>query len=328
MNSTEDRLRAAARAAADTVPPGSAPPLHLPAAPGHRRGHLRRHVTGMPVAAPVAAAVAVAAVVTLSLVVTSGSSRPGTGHAPGGPGAASVTPSPTLNPTSSPPPSPPPGPAAQAVLASIPPYYVALTGYSGQQQHAVIRATATGAVVATVPLPQPYGTFSWVSAAADGRTFALAAQPWRNTGGGTDSSREPTKFFLLRLDAAGHPVRGITLLATLAPLPMPAEPSGVWVDGIAFSPDGTKLAVAADSFPPQSGVVEYPENPKIVVYSVATGSATQWEWPGTGLIGNDKPLGSPLSLAADGRTLAFQFGAADGTVEVRLCSTQPRLAAA
>ena len=30
MISTEERLRAATRAAADTVPPGSAPPLRLP----------------------------------------------------------------------------------------------------------------------------------------------------------------------------------------------------------------------------------------------------------------------------------------------------------
>ncbi len=34
--STEERLRAAARAAADTVAPGSAPPLRLPAGPEGR----------------------------------------------------------------------------------------------------------------------------------------------------------------------------------------------------------------------------------------------------------------------------------------------------
>ena len=66
-------------------------------------------------------------------------------------------------------------PAARAAaLASVPPYYVALTGYAGRRQHAVVRASATGAVLATITAPKPYRTLTWVSGAADDRTFVLA----------------------------------------------------------------------------------------------------------------------------------------------------------
>jgi hypothetical protein len=301
MNTIEERLRAATHAAADTVPADSAPPLTLPARSGRRGLALWLHLPAWRFLAPVAAAAAVAAVVALSVVVTSGSPHPG----PVLPGAAhSATPS--SGSTPSPAPSPPSA-AAQAALASVPPYYVALTGQQGIQSEAVIRATATGAVLGTVKAPAPYGTFDWVSAAADDRTFALAAQPWHNTGDGVDSNNEPTKFFLLRLNAAGHQ-------AALTALPVPAEAASVWVDGIALSPDASRLAVIAEQYWPQV-------NPKIEVFSVATGSVTEWEWPGDGNIGNQKPLGSPLSWAADGRTLAFQIGPANGTIEVRLLDT-------
>ena len=41
---------------------------------------------------------------------------------------------------------------------------------------AVVRATASGAALATITAPHPYGTFTGVTAAADNRTFVLAAQ--------------------------------------------------------------------------------------------------------------------------------------------------------
>ena len=72
--STEERLRAATRAAADTVAPGSAPPLQLPddpaAGPHARwRGRARRWLRAL---TPLAAAAAVAAAVIVSLALTSG----------------------------------------------------------------------------------------------------------------------------------------------------------------------------------------------------------------------------------------------------------------
>jgi hypothetical protein len=85
MNTIEERIRAAARAAADTVEPDSVPPLGLPAAPGRR--WLRRGrsagATRTPWAvrlAPVAAALAVIAIVITMVTVSrteSGSSGRG-----------------------------------------------------------------------------------------------------------------------------------------------------------------------------------------------------------------------------------------------------------
>jgi hypothetical protein len=76
----------------------------------------------------------------------------------------------------------------QAVaMGPVPQYYVALelTG-SGEccrpglwyapRTQAAVRVTATGAALATISPPRPYGTFTGVSAAADNRTFVLAAQ--------------------------------------------------------------------------------------------------------------------------------------------------------
>jgi len=304
MNTVEERLRAATHAAADTVPPGSAPSLRLPLPRGQRSvlaGPWRR-VARIRLMAPLAAAAAV-----VGLVAAAGILADGTPHSTiAGTPASPVTQKHHSSGTAVPSTTPSLGPAAQ-ILASVPPYYVVLTGFSGEKQQAEIRSTVTGALLGTVTPPQPYGTFTWVSAAADDHTFALAAQPWHNGGDGIDASNEPTKFFLLRLDAAGH-------LAGLTALPIPAEPASVWVDGIALSPDASRLAVAADQYSPEV-------NPKVEVFTLATGSMTEWEWPGTGVIGNNKPVGSPLSWAADGRTLAFQIGPANGTIEVRLLDT-------
>ena len=75
MNAIEDRLRAATRAAAGTVAPGSAPPLRLPGepdtAPGWRRGPRLRTGRNWPRwLTPLAAAAAVVAVVTASLAIS------------------------------------------------------------------------------------------------------------------------------------------------------------------------------------------------------------------------------------------------------------------
>ena len=168
MNTIEDRLRAAVQAAAGTVAPGSAPPLNLPGQPGRpggarasapqrlaalgrpagrrRLGHRRdRRLAGHHWRRH-------------SRTPAPGRGRPHTGPRPAAPETRAER---------------------AAALASVPPYYLTLTGYSGQpHRRAVIRASATGAVLATVAPPAPYGTFSYVSGAADDRTFALGAQRW------------------------------------------------------------------------------------------------------------------------------------------------------
>jgi hypothetical protein len=288
MKEIEDRHRAAAQAAADTVPLGSAPPLRLPGRSGSRfslPGRLRPG-TGRRLIAPIATAAAVAAVVTVSLVVTDGVPGPRPARSLGGTAASCATgaaPSSTSSTTPS-----AADPSAQAALADIPPYYVVLTRPAATE--AMVRATDTGAVLAALRPPSPYGMFTAVTAAANDRTFVLAAQPSPGSRGG-----RPTRFFLLCLNAAGHPTRGLTAL------PITAGPAEADVTGIALSPDGSRLAVIV-----RQGHGAEPGNSSIVVFTLATGSATEWQWPASGWIGNWKPYGSPLSWTANGQTLAFQ----------------------
>jgi hypothetical protein len=291
MTMVEDRLRAAARAAADTVAPGSAPSLHLPARRGRRLGVPGRRPRGrwLRTMAPLAAAVSVIAVIAASLAITT-SMR---GHPAG---------------TST----------AQSPLASVPQYYIVLTGDTPgtdyQPQHAVVRATATGAVLATVTPPKPFSTFGGVSAAGDGRTFVLAAQTFvmKRVGGGLIQEPSPAKFFLLRLSPGGKTAR-------LTALPLPEIPAGAYIGGIALSPDGSRLAVAFRGVTPPS--VPVAQQPKIEVFTLATGSVRTWVWTGSGTITNNSGgNGEVLSWTADGRTLAFQQWVGN-SIDLRLLDT-------
>jgi hypothetical protein len=295
MNPTEDRLRSAAQAAAGIVAPGSAPPLHLPGQPGRRLGIPRPpHRGGWPRwVAPLAAATAVIAVIAGSLAVTSG-----TGARTHAPKTA----------------------AERAAIASVPPYYLALTGYAGQRHHyAVVRASATGAALATVTPPRPYGTFTHVSGAADDRTFVVAVQRWvPMPSSGNDAAAKRldnsarAKFFLLRFNPVARTAR-------LTALPVPGEPGGEvgesssGLAGMALSPDGSKLAIAIQR--------PAPLPPEIKVANVATGSEQTWVWQGPGWIDDFMETYQPLSWAADGRTLAFQQGHGFTTTGVRLLDT-------
>ena len=316
MKTLEDRIRAATTQTADEITPGSIPPLSLRGrGRSARRTRAdcavsvgRRGARWPRVLIPAAAAASVIAVVAASLALTSGlaggrhaaASRGEGGHS-GTNGARQIV-----------------SPASRAALASVPEFYIAMTpGYMGRNNRAQVRVSATGAILATVRAPAPYNTFSWVTGAADDRTFVLAAQEWTpiapgNAGAAAEKRDDdtPTKFFVLHLSADGRADR-------LNALPIPVQPGSVWVDGIALSPDGSKLAVAVNS---NGGSV--PDiNPSIAVYTMATGAKKQWVWLGGAVIGNNKPWGSPLSWTADGRTLAFQINPANSSIEVRLLNT-------
>jgi hypothetical protein len=281
VTTIEDRLRAATRAAAQTVAPGSAPPLNLPAQPsrdpGGRWPHRRRWAGWL---TPLAAAAAVTAVIagTLTIVGAIGSRSPGqvTAHSGG-----------------------------------IPPYYVALR-YTGNGQccstgrlfsprtYAVVRATWSGAVLATITPPKPYGTFAGVAAAADDRTFVLAAQRDARIPGNLQALQRSyppaTRFFLLRINPASKSVGG---RARLISLRIPAEPVGFDLANFALSPGGTSLAVSSTSG-------------ELQVFDLATGARKTWQPP----IGAAFPYG--LAGAADAmlswqgdHTLAFVW---DGLV--------------
>jgi hypothetical protein len=292
MNVLEDKLRTALRETGEEIVPHSVPPLQLRRA-RHRLG-LPRPTTRRRWSAwlaPVAAAAAVTAVVTGSLAV-SGTLHSQHRHHHRPPIA---------------------GPAG--TLASLPPYYVTLTAHqlsfrSMHPLHAIVRATATGAVLATIRPPAPYRTFGQVAAAGDGHTFVLAAGMWQvaHEGGGTIVNTGPAKLFLLRIGPHGQP-------APLTALPIPREPAHAQISDIALSPDGSRLAIAL-----RGGQGGGP-GPAIQVFTLATGAERAWTWPGGGPITNNAGgNGRVLSWAADDRTLAFQQWAGN-SIDVRVLDT-------
>ena len=288
MITTGDRVRAAARAAADTVPPDSAPPLRLPA-PSRRSRWRSSPRSRLQSLTPLTAAAGVIAVLAASLALTSSL----TGHRTA-PQDRALT---------------------AAELGGVPRHYVALTGPADGARGAVVRATATGRVLATVTPPRPYRAFTFLSGAADGRTFVLAAQRWWRIAPGTRGisaeqrdGNTPVAFFLLRLRRDLGPPQ-------LTALHVPGRLSSGRLSGIALSPDGRTLALSLH-------VAE------IRLIRLASGTSREWTWAGSAQstkewAGNAKPDGAPLSWTADGRTLAFQMWTKSGGItQVRLLNTR------
>lgn len=306
MNTLEDRVRAATRATAAEIAPGSIPPLSLAARRQRRRErHQWSALTGpgdgrsgwRRLLVPAAAAAAVVAVVAAALVVTrtaTGGSRLPAGTFPLAATSTGAT-SAGADATA------PDGSSAARVtqLSALPPYYASLEPgpLSGGSTRAVVRATATGKAVATIKPPSPYSNFEAVTAAADDRTFVLAVDKYTvATRAKPSVPVSPVKFFLLRLDPAAH-------TATLSALPVPGEPADEFVN-IALAPDGSRLAIGLSTATGQ----------EMTVVNLRTGSARTWQGQnqqGTGIQGTyylgGVVLGAnPLSWTADGRTLAFE----------------------
>jgi hypothetical protein len=283
MNSLEDRIRAAAKAAGDTVRPDSVPPLKL-RTDHMTSAHLATGASRWPrLLAPVAAAVAVVAVVA-GAVLASGAVHNGTAAGNGGTGAAQPAPSSVST-----------GPAADSARAGVPRYYIALDSSGNPVTtpvHAVVRATATGAVLGTIQPSVPGGTIRAVTAAADDRTFVLDESK-----SGNDNVVGTRWFYVLRLSASGKP-------ASLAKLPFTA---GRLVTGVALSPDGSKLAVAIQ---PQDNPRE-PDLTELRVYTLATGAVRTWT-QNNGVIGSGEDDAMSVSWTADGRELAFDWGPGSG----------------
>ena len=234
----------AATSTADVVPGRAAIPS--PPGPGHARQKPR--ASGSPWRrrlAPLAAAAAVTAAV-VAVLLTLGFPKGGSGLTP--------RTSPTDKATR----------LVYALGGRVPPYYVWL-GSQGNpsftQSYALVRLTATGAVLGTVTASAPGGTVVAVIGAADDRTFVLDEQPFASvTSPGAGQYFEPRTFYLLRLDADGRPA-GVTRLAI-------TEPAGSGANGVALSPDGTKLAIALQP----DNVKSEPDLTELQLYSVATGA--------------------------------------------------------
>jgi hypothetical protein len=239
----EDRLRRELLHIAERIDPGSVRPIRAP---------LRKKVPGMVRwLAPVTAMVAVIGVI-VGVTVFVGRQA---GQAPG------------------------------AGTLGTPPYYVTLTGAGVQQPMALtaaVRDSATGAVLTTVDVPllgsrglpqgRPSpGQFSSVpsssvvpslgngapmpsgiSAAADGRTFAIT---------------DDLGFFLLKVAVGGRSAQ-----LTRLPIHVPY----ILSDTAALSPDGSQLAIDAELCP--GG----PCKTGLDVVSLATGAIRTWLAPSMG----------------------------------------------
>jgi hypothetical protein len=276
MNVSADQVRAATRQAAAVITKDSLPPLRLvelddpSRSPNRSPNHRQRRRTQLPWLAPLLAAAAVIIVVVASVTAGTRLTRSGNGHSKGAPQNT----------------------AAEA-FANVPPYYVAVENSS----LAVVRATATGAVLARITTKTP---FVGVAAAADDRTFVLDAQ--RQVMGPVVTWPGQPAFYLLKLNASGAK-QSFTRLA------IPALPKGVAVTGLALSPDGSKLAVEMDKDRNYSaGLLE------IRVYTLATGAYHAWSTNGSddavdpgGFTGSGVDGSETISWAADSRTLAFDW---------------------
>lgn len=282
MNTIEERIRAAARAAADTVPPDSVPPLRLPAArlSRFRRGRRdpRPGAVWVRRLAPVAAALAVVAVAVSVVTISRSSHAPVTSTGTAAPGGVR------------------PGPPISTYVRSgqVPPYYVAIHGDPNvSPSYAVVQATVSGKTLATINPPTADGTIVAVTAAADDRTFVLSVQPRAPRGG--DQAFEASTFYMVRLSSSGQPGR-------LTKLPM-SVPTGALVTGLALSPSGRKLAIAVE---PNNG--KDLNLQEIRIYTLGTGAVRTWK--GDGNIGSGPDDPKSVSWTADERTLAFDWNSA------------------
>jgi len=283
MNTLEERVRAATRAAADTVPPDSVPPLLLPPGdPARSRGGSRSSASVWSRRlAPLGAALAVVAVaiamVSLGQAVHKSAAPPG--PAPTGPGPVQA------------------GPAAASYAAAgqVPPYYVSIESHGNPNfnpSYAVVRSTATGSTLGTIAAAGG-GTVVTATASDDDRTFVLDEQPWVSPQSHANQSFEPRTFILFRLDASGQP-------GTLTRLSM-SVPSGALMTGFALSPHATMLAIAVEP----NNVKADPGLQQIRVYSLATGAVRTWSADGT--IGFGPDDARSLSWTGDEQTLAFDW---------------------
>jgi hypothetical protein len=248
VSALEDRLRRDLRAESGQITPDSLPDLRLPARRAHPRGAPPPWLAW---AKPLAAAAAVIAVIAGALAV----SRTIQGQ--------------------------PPVPGIPPDYASAPAYYAygvqgdlysyvshgTQSGASVQGRYIKVRATSTGALLATVSPPKPYNDFSVLTGAANGRAFVFGAMRyWQRNAGPSPrlaarNQTTPMVFLLLRITAGGHvQLSTLSLPETLTPQQGPS---------VALSPDGTRLAVAFSRG--TSAVVQ--------VITLGSGQVRTWEQP-------------------------------------------------
>jgi hypothetical protein len=202
---------------------------------------------------------------------------------------------------------------------ALPGYFVSLDGFAmtakyhpGQSgpvkspppDSVVVGETLTGKRLGTIS-PPAGSTFAGVTGAADDRTFVLDSV--KLTASLFLSPTGPRAWYLLRIRPGGAPIPALT------PLHFPV-PAGADINGVALSPDGSRLAVFyqvarnGDGFP-------YSGPFTLGVYSVATGTALR-SWTGTDPYHGSYAYGAGdglpdandnLTWTSDGQRLAFAY---------------------
>ncbi len=260
MPDVENLLREELKRAAAQVQPELLRPLQVPT----------RRPSWRPRLLPLAAAAAVIAVITAAALVTGLIPA----HKPTAPTSAAPTPT-----------------ASGSAPASLPSFYVTTSSSpDGRGIQAVVRASASGQVTGTVPVPSALpvewadsgGTF--VTAAADDRSFIIGVQ----------GGQEPTtigldlRLFRFAISAAGKPGH----LTELTASPMRNQTT----EGIALSPDGKLLAVSLqnDSSPDAVGAIQ--------VFDLVTGATRTWTAPAHSMY-----IPGPPSWADGSRVIAFTW---------------------
>ena len=176
--------------------------------------------------------------------------------------------------------------------ASLPRFYVTTSSApDGRGIQAVVRASASGQVTGTVPVPSAIPV-EW---ADSGGTFVTAAAGDRSFIIGVQGGQAPTKagldlrLFRFAISAAGKPGH----LTKLAADPVRDQTT----EGIALSPDGKLLAVSLMS---NSGGNS---SPTLQVLNLATGATRTWTAPTR----NYPYLIGPPSWADGSRVIAFSW---------------------
>jgi hypothetical protein len=238
VNSLEDRLRDAYRAAAGTVSPDGLRMSPRWPDPGPRQrepvaGGARLALGRLTPLAPLAAAAAIVAVIIGSVVATGAwprilDSSPQTG------------------------PSPAPTPRFLLVVPSV----------TGAEPHLLypplqIEVAGTGRVTGRVSTPRADTHWAAATASADNRSFVLAAEP--------DGAGDYTWLYRLTLTAGGQPGR-------LAPLDVPRISGTILSpDDLAESADGQRVAYLSLPIP----LTAYPTATTGVI-DTATGQVRKW----------------------------------------------------
>jgi hypothetical protein len=258
MTDVENLLREELKRAAERVQPELLRPLQVPT----------RRPSWRPRLLPLAAAATVIAVITAGALVTGLAAA----HQPAAQPAVSAV--------------------SGSAAVGLPRFYVTTSSTpDGRGIQAVVRASASGQVTGTVPVPSAIpvewadsgGTF--VTAAADDRSFIIGVQ----------GGQEPTKpgldlrLFRFAISAAGKPGH----LTELAADPV----SDQTTEGIALSPDGKLLAVSLMN-------EDSPADPvaAIQVLDLATGATRTWTAPAHSVY-----IPGPPSWADGSRVIAFTW---------------------